>query len=211
MRNYYRERAAEYDEIYRRPERQAGLRALEAWIPQQLAGRHVLEIAAGTGYWSQFIALQAASITLTDLNLEPLAIARDRVQGRAVFVQADAWALPEAMGSFDAAFAGFWFSHVPLARRREFIAGLNARLAPDSPVLLIDNRYVEGSSTPIAERDDAGDCWQLRNLSDGSQHRVLKNFPDETELREAIEGLGEAGVYRVSEHFWSFMYFTPGI
>ncbi len=211
MQAYYAQRAPEYDAVYLKPERQADLRQLEAWLPTQFARRNVLEIAAGTGYWSQFIAPAAASLTLTDANLEPLAIARDRVQGRAVFVQADAYALPAELGGFNAAFAGFWFSHVPVARRHEFLQGLHALLAPESVVLLMDNRYVEGSSTPISERDAAGNTYQLRKLADGSVHRVLKNFPDEAELQALIEGLGEAGVYRETEYFWTFQYLTPGI
>lgn len=211
MQSYYARRAPEYDAIYRKPERQAELRALEAWLPGCFAGRHVLEVAAGTGYWSQFIAPAAASLALTDTSLEVLAIARDRVLGRAVFIQADVWALPEDLGSFNAAFAGFWFSHVPVSRRREFITGLHRRLAPDSTVVLMDNCFVAGSSTPIAQRDDEGNTWQLRTLADGSTHRILKNFPDEAELRLMLEGLGEEITFRRTEHFWTLQYLTPGI
>lgn len=211
LQAYYARRAPEYDAIYLKPERQAQLRELEAWLPGRFAGRDVLEVAAGTGYWSRFIVAAARSLTLTDANLEPLAIARDRVFGRASFVQADAYALPEALGSFNAAFAGFWLSHVPVARRRAFLQGLHARLAPASQVVLLDNRYVEGSSTPLAAIDDAGDGWQIRLLADGSEHRILKNFPAEAELQAMIEGLGEDGSYRESTHFWCFSYFTPDI
>src|SRR5205085_155578 len=98
----------------------------------------------------------------------------------------DAYALPREHAPFGAAFAGFWFSHVPTARRRAFLLGLHALLEPGATVVLLDNRYVEGSSSPIAERDDAGDTWQARTLRDGSSHRVLKNFPTEDELRALL-------------------------
>lgn len=48
-------------------------------------------------------------------------------------------------------------------------------------------------------------------LADGSEHRLRKNFPAQTELQAMIEGLGEDGSYRESMHFWCFSYFTPDI
>ena len=50
LQSYYAARAGEYDAIYRKPERQADLRAIEQWLPSVLRGRRVLEIACGTGY-----------------------------------------------------------------------------------------------------------------------------------------------------------------
>ena len=56
--------------------------------------------------------------------------------------------------------------------------------------MLLDNLFVAGSSTPISERDDDGNTYQTRKLRDGTTHRVLKNFPTESELRSIPEGLG---------------------
>lgn len=74
------------------------------------------------------------------------------------------------------ALAGFWWSHVPLERIPAFLQSLHATLAPGARVVMLDNRYVAGSSTPIAECDAAGNSYQQRLLADGSVHRVLKNF-----------------------------------
>ena len=72
---YYAERAAEYDEVYRKPERQEDLAKLRQLLPPLVAGKRVLEVAAGTGYWTQVLANSAAAITATDLNAETIAIA----------------------------------------------------------------------------------------------------------------------------------------
>ncbi len=72
---YYQQRAPEYDEVYAKPERQADLAELRRLLPPLVAGRRVLEIAAGTGYWTAVIAPAAASVTATDLNPETLAVA----------------------------------------------------------------------------------------------------------------------------------------
>lgn len=72
MRAYYRERAPVYERVYNYSQRQKDLRYLEQYIPKQFAGRDVLEIAAGTGYWTRFIAGQANSVLATDVTEEAL-------------------------------------------------------------------------------------------------------------------------------------------
>jgi demethylmenaquinone methyltransferase/2-methoxy-6-polyprenyl-1,4-benzoquinol methylase len=116
----------------------------------------------------------------------------------------DAYALPCHRGPFDAAFAGFWFSHVPKVRWREFFVGLSACLRPKARVILLDNLYVEGSSSPITDQDQDGNTFQTRRLADGSSHRVLKNFPSEAELQQSIVGLGECCSFTRWEYYWAF-------
>ncbi|MGP1630072.1 MAG: class I SAM-dependent methyltransferase [Giesbergeria sp.] len=212
MQSYYAARAAEYDAIYRKPERQSDLRAVEAWLAQHFADKRVLEIACGTGYWTQFLAVHAVSVLGLDAAPETLEVARTRGLGSHVeWVVGDAYAPPRTPQAFDAAFAGFWFSHVPRARRTAFLCRLHAALPTGAPVLLLDNRLVAGSSTPISETDAQGDTWQLRELRDGSQHRVLKNFPTEAELHAGVVAAGAApGTLTLWPHFWAYDYRVPG-
>jgi demethylmenaquinone methyltransferase/2-methoxy-6-polyprenyl-1,4-benzoquinol methylase len=185
--DYYRRRAAEYEAIYEKPERQADLMVLRRAIPAKLRGARVLEVACGTGYWTQLIAGVAAQVVATDLAEEPMRIAQSKsYEKQPRFSFADAYALPETLGRFDAALAVFWWSHVPRQRIGEFLASLHARLEPGARVVLMDNRFVEGSSTALSEIDAQGNTYQLRRLGDGSQVRVLKNFPSEAELRSHL-------------------------
>ena len=78
LTSYYAARAQEYESIYDKPERQADLATLRALVPDYFVGRDVLEVACGTGYWTQFIARRAATMTATDINAETLAIARTK-------------------------------------------------------------------------------------------------------------------------------------
>jgi demethylmenaquinone methyltransferase/2-methoxy-6-polyprenyl-1,4-benzoquinol methylase len=207
MREYYAARAPIYDEVYLRPERQADLDELRRRVAEWFAGRSVLEVACGTGWWTQFIAPVAARMTATDALAEPLAFARLRPGvERVSFVQADAYALPESLGSFDAAFAGLWISHVPVARRRELLAGVHARLLAGARVVLVDNTEAQCERLPISERDAAGNTYQQRVLPDGTAHRVLKNFPAEDELRAMVDGLGVRARYWRGAHFWALCY-----
>jgi SAM-dependent methyltransferase len=207
MRNYYARRAAEYERIYAKPERQADLRAIEAWLPKHFAGRSVLEIACGTGWWTQHAAQTATQWLATDLNDETLAIARSKALPAGVrLATADAYAPGGIDGAFDAAFAGFWWSHVPLARLAWWLESLHAKLQPGARIVFIDNRYVEGSSTPIAHTDEDGNTYQQRTLDDGSAHEVLKNFPTREQAMDAIGANTHNAHWQQWTHYWAMSY-----
>lgn len=211
LRRYYAARAPYYDAVYDKPERRADLAFLEAWLPAQFAGRRVLEVACGTGYWTRHLAPVAAALTATDLTPEPLALARERTGVQAVtFALADAYTLPESLGRFDAAFAGLWLSHVPRDRLPDFLAGLHARLEPGAVVVFLDNSSVQLRDFPIAERDGAGNTYQHRTLRDGTVHRVLKNFPAREEMAAWVAGAARSSQYRELENFWLFRYELAG-
>lgn len=211
LRKYYADRAHEYDRVYLRPERQTDLRAIGDWLPERFRDRATLEIACGTGHWTRLIAPAASELVAIDVTAEVIDIARSRsAPGVARFVRGDAYRLPLAPRSFEATFAGFWLSHVPRRRVRPFLEELHRALAPGGTVVLLDNRFVPGSSTPLAERDSEGNTWQLRRLTDGSTHRVLKNFPSGEELREAVSGIATGVHLREWEFFWVLEYRVPG-
>ncbi|TDO47586.1 methyltransferase family protein [Kribbella sp. VKM Ac-2571] len=188
LADYYRKRAGEYDAVYDKPERQEDLARLRSLLPPLVAGRSVLEVAAGTGYWTTVLATTAASIVATDLNDETLAVARTRSYGPADvrFQTADAYDLGAVPGRFDAIFAGFFWSHVPRADVRRWAASLKDRVEPGGVVILADNRYVEGSNYPITRTTDDGDTYQTRQLSDGRTFEVLKNFPSREEFAAQV-------------------------
>jgi demethylmenaquinone methyltransferase/2-methoxy-6-polyprenyl-1,4-benzoquinol methylase len=199
--DYYRRRAGEYEAIYSRPERQSDLLVLKKKLAELLKHARVLEVACGTGYWTKVIADAATSITATDASEEPMSIARAKSypKNNVAFAAADAYALPAGLGSFDAALAAFWWSHVPRQRIGEFLGSLHPRLEPGARVLLVDNLYVEGNSTPVVETDADGNTYQLRTLADGSRFRVLKNYPSKDELRKA---LGRQVRFRALQYYW---------
>lgn len=112
MAAYYAQRAATYERVYLKPERQADLRAMAA------------------------VRFQPVDVyTLAELGDE----------------------------TFDAAFAGYWWSHLPL------------------------DRLLPGSSTPIRRHDAQGNTCQQRKLDNGSRHELLQNFPS---ADQAIAALG---------------------
>lgn len=203
---YYRGRALEYDRVYDKPERKADLRELVPWVSSQLAGRRVLEVAAGTGWWTGSYADGAAEVTATDFNAATLDVAKARRQWPASvrFLEADAFDLESVSGRFDAAFVGFFWSHVPLTQLDGFLDRLAERLGLRARVVIIDNRYVEGSNQPVVRTDFSGDTYQNRRLEDGTTWEVLKNFPTPAEVRTRLARVGEEDV-EVNEldYYWS--------
>ena len=169
-------------------ERQPDLRKLQQLVGKAFRDSDVLEIACGTGYWTQFIAKQAKTILAIDRSREVLDIAhqRDYTPCMVSFAQADAYSLANIEKTCSAGFSGFWWSHIAKAKLPIFIKALHSKLDDDALVVLIDNRYVEGNSLPICRYDAVGNTYQTRRLADGSEYEVLKNFPTKAELAEQL-------------------------
>ena len=200
---YYARRASTYEQIYDKPERQADLAVLREKVRDALADHQVLELACGTGYWTAQLARSAASVLATDINQEMIAAAKAKnlPSEKVRFALADAFDL-QVDGPFSACFAGFWWSHVKRQDQAAFLQQLRAKLGKDTYLVLIDNVYVEGSSTSIARTDLEGNTYQIRTLEDGSRHEVLKNFPTDSALRKKMAGaVKDIRILRL-EHYW---------
>jgi demethylmenaquinone methyltransferase/2-methoxy-6-polyprenyl-1,4-benzoquinol methylase len=205
---YYRERAQEYERVYQKPERQEELSEFSAILQEIFAGKHVFEIACGTGYWTERIARAANFILATDINEAVLDVARAKAypEDRVTFKQADIFSLKDTLVRYESLFGGFIWSHILLQDLPKFIDILNSRVVTGGTVALMDNHYVEGSSLPVAEQDEAGNTYQIRTLDDGSTHRVLKNFPTEEFLRKVLEDKATDIEFINKKHYWLLRY-----
>jgi SAM-dependent methyltransferase len=204
MEAYYRERAAVYDEFYQVGRRKDDLVALRSWVVERAQDRTILEVAAGTGYWTEVAAPVAKAITATDYNPETLAIAAQRRLGPHVTLTvADAYQLPEFSGTFDAGMAMLWWSHVPKQRRREFLKHFTSRLAPGALVLMLDQFYIEGISSPISRKDAWDNFYAVRTLSNGAKYEIVKNYPGDEELIDAFSDVCDEMVVTRLREFWT--------
>jgi demethylmenaquinone methyltransferase/2-methoxy-6-polyprenyl-1,4-benzoquinol methylase len=254
--DYYAKRANEYERIYQKPERQEDLATIKKLCAQTLAGQTVLEVACGTGYWTQPVSQTAHSILATDVNEEVLEIARAKRYGcPVIFQRADAFdlgALPSARkmeerstsprpsphltplplsnaerekrsprpyeathqldcaagaaNHFTAGMAIHWWSHLRKSEIRKFLEGFHRMFRPGAVLVFMDNRYVEGSSTPISRTDGEGNTYQLRRLQDGTEHEVLKNFPEESEVAQILAGTAVEMRWTVLPYYWFLTY-----
>jgi demethylmenaquinone methyltransferase/2-methoxy-6-polyprenyl-1,4-benzoquinol methylase len=208
IEQYYSRRAREYEQIYFKPERQHELEWLRERVPRLYTGRRVLEVACGTGYWTQFIARSASKVFACDINEPVLEIAREKpiARGKAEFFKADAISLEGVPRGCNAAFAGFWWSHVKKSGLAQFVSNLAGVLEPGSVVGILDNQYAEGSSTPVSRRDAEGNTYQMRKLANGDEYEVLKNFPTAEELRDAVAAVAREAHLETLQYYWLLVF-----
>lgn len=209
LHKYYHNRAKEYERIYSKPERQGDINASVKILQEIFENREVLEIACGTGFWTQYIAHSASSILATDINGSVIEIAEAKkiIHSKLSFEVRDFYTFtPEKQ--YESLFGGFIWSHILKQDLTRFYKTIHALLKPGSLVVLMDNTYVEGSNHPISSKDAEGNTFQTRTLDDGSTYEVLKNFATEEALKESLKDQVEDFKFISLTYFWIAMYKT---
>ena len=116
------------------------------WLDGLPIRGEIVELAAGTGWWSPLLASKG-ELSIYDAAPAPLDRARDRLLAhglRAHIHVRDAWAEPDR--PVDALFCGFWLSHVERDRTVEFLALARRWLKPGGRVRV--HRLAAGSRSP---------------------------------------------------------------
>jgi len=201
MRAYYAARAGEYDDWYLRRGRyshgpihdaawNAELDTAGRWLDELPLRGNLVELAAGTGWWSPLLAGKG-ELSLYDAAETTLDRARERLVAhrlRAHIHVRDAWAEPDRQ--VDGLFAGFWLSHVPRPRIDEFLALARRWLLPGGTLGFIDS-LPDPQSGAADNPPPTGDI-AVRKLADGREFRVVKAFHTPDELRAALRRTGFA-------------------
>jgi len=214
--DYYRARAAEYDEWWLRGgryDRGAELNArwhaetgavetaLVAWLDERRP-RHVLELACGTGLFTRHLAPRADHVTAVDASSEVLAINRARVASDNVeYVEADlfAWQPP---WRYDAVFFSFWLSHVPPVRFDAFWAMVGRALVPGGAAYLIDSAFDRTSTAKDHVLPGHDEGVVTRRLNDGREFRIVKVFYEPDTLTTRLKQIGwSAALNRTANYF----------
>lgn len=209
---YYEARAAEYDDWYLRRGRYArGPIHDTAWFAElDAAGRwldglpirgQIVELAAGTGWWSPLLAGKG-ELTMYDAAEAPLDRARERLVAhglRAHLHVRDAWVEPDR--AVDALFAGFWLSHVPRHRLGDFLALARRWLRPGGSFAFIDSLF-DPQSSAVDHPLPAGDR-SIRRLDDGREFDIVKVYyqPDELQAALVSAGFGPVSVTTTGRFF----------
>jgi len=212
---YYRARAAEYDEWFMRRGRydhgpelnrqwfhevEAVARALAEFRP---AGR-LLELACGTGWWTEHLARYSDDVTAVDASPEAIALNRQRLGGRPVrYVEADLFAW-EPDREYDVVFFSFWLSHVPPERFEPFWSLVRRCLAPGGRVFLIDSRPDPTSTARDQRFSPPDDPTMIRRLNDGRAFRIVKIYYDPASLAERLSALGWQPALRTTAHYFLY-------
>lgn len=198
---YYRARAPEYDEWWQRQGRyDRGPAANARWfaeIEEVLAdfdacgfSGDLLELAPGTGNWTQQLLRTARTVTAVDASPEMVAINRARVQSdRVTYILADLFTWqPERQ--YDGICFGFWLSHVPLERMASFWQTVALALRPGGKLFFLDNQR-EVTTTSVDQQLPATDSQLMtRKLNDGRTFQIVKNYFEPAHLTAQCQAAG---------------------
>ena len=214
---YYVDRAPEYDEWWERTGRyDLGPEGNKIWWEEvaqvmrffrasELGGK-AIDIAAGTGNWTEFLAHHADEVTAVDGSEEVLAINRRRLVNaglikRVKFRQVDLfrWSPAER---YDIAFMGFWLTHIPQALMDPFLTHLSSALAAGGKVLLVDSQ--SRSDNPKQGTRTLSEEIEIRTLKDGRQSRIVKKFHSPTELTDLFARHGIDATIKVTSKYFVY-------
>lgn len=204
MIEYYSKRAKEYDLVYQKEERQNDLLFLSDYLKNSFRGLDVLDVGCGTGYWSEKIATTARSIYGIDINTSVLDIAQARNYYSTPFYfrELSYHDLDKIPRQFLGISCNFVWSHIFKNDLKVFVDELLNKLEKGGKLIIIDNKYVEGSNTPISRKDKNGNTFQNRKLKNGEVFEVLKNFPTKKEMEVLLQDKIADYKWIELEYFW---------
>ena len=211
---YYRARAPEYNDWYYRrgryevpPERRqqwfAELEILERALYELPPITDALELAGGTGIWTEKLAQVCNSVLVLDASEEMIAISSSRVgQNNVGYRQQDLfdWQPSE---KYDLVFAAFWLSHIPPSRLAAFLSATRKAMAISGKVFFTDGLHNPNSVANDHQLEEPGSLLQLRKLNDGRQFHVVKVFYDPRQLVAECRRAGIQLTMRTTgDFFW---------
>jgi len=210
MIRYYRARAPWHDEYmsYRsNAEMEKLLAPIIEWVEPYIVDRDVLEIACGTGNWTQVLARRARSVLAIDVadTMIEIACAKPYQNDKVTFKVTDAYTLEGMEDTFTAAFAAGWFSHIPKSRIASFFKQLHARLKPGAHVVFVGIMWRDHPDLTVYRSDEEGNLYSRRILPDGREFDVIKNYPTFDEFQVYLKNTGEDIIYREHQELLRWM------
>ncbi len=192
---YYNARAQEYDESVQQTGRYTGPGIPEVDTEWQYIARrlhaippvaHTLELACGTGLWTQELLDVSEHITAIDGAPEMLAANKAKLNSpRVRYQQADLFEW-QPSGVYDLVFFAFWISHVPPERLAAFLQQAAAAVKPGGRIFIAD----EPDSGKQLSGPVENDMEQTRTLHNGDTYRIVKVYHAPQNLQDQLEALG---------------------
>jgi ubiquinone/menaquinone biosynthesis C-methylase UbiE len=213
--DYYRARAGEYDDWWHRRGRyDRGPEFNKRWFAEAAQVREallkfgtfneVLELACGTGIWTEELLKISRRITAIDASPEVIEINRQRLRAPNIsYAQADLFTWKPDQ-EYDLVFFGFWLSHVPPERLDAFLDTVRRAVRPGGRLFLVDSLYEATSTAKDHALQDQERHWQARKLNDGREFKVVKIFYEAKALQEKLLQSGFAATVTNSGSYFLF-------
>jgi demethylmenaquinone methyltransferase/2-methoxy-6-polyprenyl-1,4-benzoquinol methylase len=181
---------------------------IETALGPIIEGKEILELACGTGLWTQRLASTGARILAVDASPEVILINKERLRStRVEYCVADIFSWIPAM-TFDVVFFSFWLSHIPPARFHEFWATVRSVLRPDGTAFFIDS-LLEPTSTARDHDTPNNSGLVRRRLNDGREFVIVKVFYDPAMLEDRLSKRNWRGWVRSTGKFFLYGLMMP--
>jgi len=212
---YYRARADEYDQWWlRRGRYDRGTEATRRWFREAVAvqealerfspGGDVLELAGGTGIWTERLVRTAGTLTVVDGAPEMLRGNEERVpDSRIERVHADLFKW-QPLRQYDVVFFGFWLSHVPEEWFERFWSLVAKCLRPGGRFFLVDSLRTPSSTAVNHVLPPVEEPVMTRRLDDGREFRVYKVFRDAGELTARLTAMGWHSEIHATDNYFLY-------
>ncbi|MGI2906363.1 class I SAM-dependent methyltransferase [Tolypothrix sp. VBCCA 56010] len=211
--DYYRARASEYDEwFYRIGRYDRGDEIKERWFNEvnvvkqalQQVGQveEILELASGTGIWTQELLNIGKKITAIDASEEVIEINRSKLNSPNVeYRQIDLFTW-EPDAEYDLVFFSFWLSHVPPELLDFFLTKLYKSVRVGGQVFIVDSRLEHTSTANNHILIDDGSIYKSRKLNDGREFQIVKIYYHPDKLQNKLTQVGfQANVKQTDNYF----------
>lgn len=207
--DYYRLRAPEYEQIHYRniPERKKEIDDERKRLRGIVTGKTVLDLACGTGFWTEIISETANIVVACDFSMEMIEQAkRKHYTCLTEFIQGDLYKTPFADQSFDILTLGFWFSHEPKQNYSSFFITLKRLIKNNGMIWMIDNNPpAEGSQMDSTGVDKFDNNYKIRKLNNGSEFKIIKNYFTREDLLQIFSLHFKINYILYNKYYWSVL------
>jgi demethylmenaquinone methyltransferase/2-methoxy-6-polyprenyl-1,4-benzoquinol methylase len=212
---YYSARAEEYDEwFYRTGRYDRGEEINQRWFNEAIVVRtalyqigaveNILELACGTGIWTQELLNIGKQITALDASQQVIEINRRKLGATNIeyrLVDLFSWQ-PDA--EYDLVFFSFWLSHVPPTLVDSFLAKVYKSVRVGGQVFILDSRFEPTSTAKNHILENDGDIYITRKLNNEQEFKIVKIFYQPEELRDKLTQVGFHAEVKVTDNYFIY-------
>ncbi|WP_414587810.1 class I SAM-dependent methyltransferase [Scytonema sp. PCC 10023] len=212
---YYSARAEEYDEwFYRTGRYDRGEEINQRWFNEVAvvknalyqigAVENILELACGTGIWTQELLNIGKQITALDASQEVIEINRRKLGSPNVeYRQVDLFSW-EPDAEYDLVFFSFWLSHVPPTLVDSFLAKVYTSVRVAGQVFILDSRFEATSTAKNHILENNGDIYITRKLNNEQEFKIVKIFYQPEELHDKLTQVGFHAEVKVTDNYFIY-------
>ena len=212
---YYRARANEYDQwFYRIGRYDRGIENNQRWFNEVAVIKNtlhqigvvddILELACGTGIWTQELLSIGKKITAIDASEEVIAINRSKLFSLSVeyhLIDLFVWQ-PDT--EYDLVFFAFWLSHVPPKLLDSFLTKVYQSVRVGGQVFIIDSSFELTSTANNHILEDDGNIYKTRKLNNGQEFQIFKIFYQPNELKDKLKKAGFQAEVKVTDNYFIY-------